>query len=68
MGQPHQHHCCHLAPPRALSENESVTLHLPGFDGFGEVVIWDDGLFSCINDTGALDGSDGTSGVVKRQL
>lgn len=69
VGQSHQPHYCHLAPPRALSENESVTLHLPGFDdGFGENVVWDDGLFSCINVTGALDGSDGISMVVHRQL
>lgn len=67
MGQLHQHHCCHLARPQALSENESVTLHLPGFDdGFGELVVWDDQLFSCINVTGALDGSDGVSVVVQR--
>ena len=58
MGESHQCHCCHLAPPQALSENESVTLHLPGFeDGFGEIIAWDEGLFSCINDLATGNGS-----------
>lgn len=39
-GWSHQRHCCHLAPLRALSENQPATLHFTGFgDGFGEIIV-----------------------------